>query len=180
MSGGWLGRVPRGVVPQSPGPGQESVWNYPRPPLLQRRDCLVEVWLGGVLVCRADHALLIKETSHPPTYYLPLASWAAGALEAAPGSSVCEWKGVAEYLDVVARDDEGRELARAAAAAWRYPSPQRPFEALAQYASVYPGRMQAVSVNGESVRPQEGGFYGGWITDDVVGPFKGQPDSWGW
>lgn len=180
MSGSWRGRIPRGVVPQVPGPGQESVWDYPRPPLLERRDCEVEVWFAGALVCRADHALLVKETSHPPTYYLPLAAWAPGALEPATGSSVCEWKGVAEYLDVVARDADGAELARAAAAAWRYPSPQQMFAPLADYASVYPGRMQSVTVDGEAVRPQEGGFYGGWITDDVVGPFKGQPGSWGW
>lgn len=180
MSSSWRGRVPRGVVPQKPGPGQESVWDYPRPPLLERRDCDVEVWLGGVLVCGADHALLIKETSHPPTYYLPLTAWRVGALEPAPGSSVCEWKGAAQYLDVVARDDHDAEVDRAAAAAWRYPAPRAPFEDLRNYASVYPGRMQRVTVNGERVQPQEGGFYGGWITDDVVGPFKGQPGSWGW
>lgn len=180
MTGGWRGRVPRGVVPQVPGPGQESVWDYPRPPLLERRACAVEVWLGGALVCRADHALLVKETSHPPTYYLPLGSWVADALQPAPGSSVCEWKGLAEYLDVVAHDDHGAEVARATAAAWRYPSPSRAFESLADYASVYPGRMQRVTVDGELVRAQEGGFYGGWITNDVVGPFKGQPGSWGW
>lgn len=180
MSGGWRGRVPRGVVPQVPGPGQESVWDYPRPPLLERRECVVEVRFGDELVCRADHAMLVKETSHPPTYYLPLDSWTPGSLELAAGSSVCEWKGVAEYLDVVARNHDGVEVARAAAAAWRYPSPQPAFAALADYASVYPGRMQSVTVDGETVRPQEGGFYGGWITDDVVGPFKGQPGSWGW
>lgn len=180
MSSGRRGRVPRGVVPQVPGPGQESVWDYPRPPLLEMRECVVEVRLGGVLLCQADHALLVKETSHPPTYYLPVDSWRRGSLQAAAGSSVCEWKGAAEYLDVVARTGGGTVLAREAAAAWRYPTPRQPYEALSHYVSVYPGRMESVTVNGELVRPQEGGFYGGWITDDVVGPFKGQPGSWGW
>lgn len=178
--------LPPGVVPEKPGPGQESVWDYPRPPLLQRKDCRVEVTFGGEVVCLADHALLIKETSHPPTYYLPISSWRPGALVPAAGSSVCEWKGVAQYFDVVAGPtaEAGAvapgPIVRADAAAWGYPTPRHPFEALTGYVSVYPGRMDRVTVDGQLVRPQEGGFYGGWITDDVVGPFKGQPSSWGW
>lgn len=171
--------LPPGVVPDEPGPGQESVWDYPRPPLLQRKVSRIEVTLGGVVVCRADHALLIKETSHPPTYYVPETAWLPGSLVPAAGSSVCEWKGAAQYFDVVAHSTTEDEI-RAAAAAWGYPRPRPPFEALAGYVSVYPGRMDRVTVDGEVVRPQEGGFYGGWITDDVVGPFKGPRGSWGW
>ncbi|MCB0914484.1 MAG: DUF427 domain-containing protein [Actinobacteria bacterium] len=173
-------RLPFGVVPDQPAPGQESVWDYPRPPLLERRDAEIVVVFGGVEVCRADHALLIKETSHPPTYYLPAAAWAPGALHPGKGGSICEWKGAAQYFDVVARSADGVELAVAPAAAWGYARPLPPYEALVNHVSVYPGRMDRVTVAGEPVRAQAGGFYGGWITSDVVGPFKGEPGSRFW
>ena len=124
---------------------------------------------------RDPHAALrVLETSHPPTWYLPRAAFASGALEPAAGSSFCEWKGCANYLDVVGGD------ARAASAAWTYPKPSRGFEQLRDHVALYPGRMDRVTVDGELVRPQEGGFYGGWITDDVVGPFKGGLGTRGW
>ena len=165
---------PRGVTPEPCGPGQESVWDYPRPPLLVREEAQVEVVFGGVVVCRAPYALLIKETSHPPTYYLPPESWRDGALRPAGGRSVCEWKGVARYFDVVAGD------AVAPSAAWAYPHPLPAYAELAGFVSVYPDRMDAVTVDGEQVRGQDGGFYGGWITSRVVGPFKGGPGSRFW
>jgi uncharacterized protein (DUF427 family) len=174
------GQVPFGVVPQKPGPGQESVWDYPRPPQLVRRSADIRITLGGVLVCHADYALLIKETSHPPTYYLPRHTWRPDALRSARGSSICEWKGAARYLDVVAVDDAGAEVGVAEAAAWFYPRPIAPYEALQDHVSVYPGRMDEVTVDGEVVTAQAGGFYGGWITSDVVGPFKGEPGSRFW
>ncbi len=173
-------RLPFGVVPHVPGPGQESVWDYPRPPLLERREAETVITLGGIVVCRAQYALLIKETSHPPTYYLPREAWRSGALREARGSSICEWKGAAQYFDVVAVDDAGTELAVAPSAAWGYRRPQAPYEALRDHVSVYPGRMDSVTVDGESVAAQAGGFYGGWITADVVGPFKGEPGSRFW
>ncbi len=159
---------------EQPGPGQESVWDYPRPPRVERSTRLVVVELGGVEVCRTTSALRVLETSHPPVWYLPVRDWAPGALQAAAGTSYCEFKGIAHYLDVV-----GGER-RADRAAWTYPDPVEGFSELAKTAAVYPGRMDACTVDGEPVRPQEGGFYGGWVTDDVVGPFKGAPGTLGW
>ncbi|MCU1693081.1 MAG: hypothetical protein JWM64_2172 [Frankiales bacterium] len=161
-------------VPEAPGPGQESVWDYPRPPRIERSDREVVVVLGGVEVCRTRAAWRVLETSHPPSWYLPREDWLPGALEPASGRSVCEWKGVASYLTVV-----GGGL-RAERAAWTYPDPTPAFAGLCDAVAVYPAAMDACTVDGEAVRPQEGGFYGGWVTRDVVGPFKGVPGSSGW
>lgn len=169
-----MGRLPRGVVPEQPGPGQESVWDYPRPPALRASSALVVIELGGEEVCRTSAGLQVLETSHPPSWYLPPEAWTPGSLRPGDGSSFCEWKGAASYLDVVGGDRVER------AAAWTYPAPSAAFAALAGYVAVYPGRMGRCTVDGEVVRPQEGGFYGGWITDSIVGPFKGSPGSWGW
>ena len=160
--------------PDVPGPGQESVWDYPRPPRVEPSDREVVVVLGGVEVCRTRRALRVLETSHPPVWYLPVEDWQSGALVPAGGSSYCEWKGVATYLDVVGGDR------RAERAAWTYPEPAAGFAALRATVAVYPGRMDACTVDGEQGRPQDGGFYGGWVTDDVVGPFKGAPGTLGW
>ena len=132
------------------------------------------VVLGGVEVCRTTRAWRVLETSHPPGWYLPRADWLPDALEPADGASFCEFKGVASYLDVV-----GGGM-RAARAAWTYEEPTAAFAALAGAVAVYPAAVDACFVDGERVRPQEGGFYGGWITDDVVGPFKGAPGTLGW
>jgi uncharacterized protein (DUF427 family) len=128
--------------------------------------------LGGVEVCSTRRAVRVLETSHPPSWYLPEQDWLVGALRPADGTSVCEWKGVARYLDVVGG---GTVAARAA---WTYPEPTYP--ELTGCVAVYPHAMDACLVDGEVVQPQEGGFYGGWVTADVVGPFKGVPGSWGW
>jgi uncharacterized protein (DUF427 family) len=130
--------------------------------------------LGGVEVCRTTRALRVLETSHPPVWYLPEPDWRAGALVPAGGASFCEWKGVATYLDVVGG---GR---RAPGAAWTYPDPVPSFASLRGTVAVYPAAMDACTVDGEQVRPQAGGFYGGWVTDDVVGPFKGEPGTRRW
>jgi uncharacterized protein (DUF427 family) len=134
----------------------------------------VTVVLGGVEVCRTTRAWRVLETSHPPGWYLPRADWLPDALEPADGASFCEFKGVASYLDVVGGG------VRAARAAWTYEEPTAAFAALAGAVAVYPAAVDACFVDGERVRPQEGGFYGGWITDDVVGPFKGAPGTLGW
>lgn len=165
---------PRGVVPVPPGPGQESVWDYPRPPRAERSDRLVTVRLGGVDVCHTRRAVRVLETSHPPGWYLPAEDWLEGALTAAPGSSLCEWKGVARYLTV-----SGGTRSEPAGA-WTYPDPVPAYDLLRGTVAVYPGRMDACTVDGEPVRAQGGGFYGGWVTDDVVGPFKGGPGSTYW
>ena len=125
-------------------------------------------------MCRTTRGTRVLETSHPPVWYLPREDWVPGSLEPAGGASFCEWKGVATYLDVVG----GRT--RAESAAWTYPDPVPAFAVLRDAVAVYPGRMDACLVDGELVRPQEGGFYGGWVTDNVVGPFKGAPGTRGW
>ena len=160
--------------PQRPGPGQESVWDYPRPPRVEPSAESVEIWLGGVLVAASTRTLRVLETSHPPTYYLPAEDFAPGALHATEGSSWCEFKGEAAYYDVVGGD------AVAPRAGWTYPRPSAGFEVLAGHVAVMPGVMDRCTVEGEVVTPQAGGFYGGWITARVVGPFKGESGTWGW
>ncbi len=161
-------------TPTPPGPGQESVWDYPRPPRLERSSELVEVRLGERCIAQTTAALRVLETSHPPTYYLPVAAFVEGSLERVAGSSFCEWKGQAAYFDVIGGDERARR------AGWTYPSPTAGFEALVDHVAVMPAAMDLCLVGGEPVRPQEGGFYGGWITDRVVGPFKGIPGSQWW
>jgi uncharacterized protein (DUF427 family) len=161
-------------VPLPPGPGQESVWDYPRPLAVDPSSELVEVHLGGEVVARTRSSLRVLETSHPPTYYLPLDAFVDGALLPVEGSTVCEWKGRAAYFDLLGG---GRCAARAA---WTYPEPVPTYAVLAGHVAVMPGLVDACYVDGERVRAQEGGFYGGWVTDRVVGPFKGIPGSWGW
>ncbi|MBC7372642.1 MAG: DUF427 domain-containing protein [Frankiales bacterium] len=159
---------------ETPGPGQESVWDYPRPPRLERSERLVTVVLGGVEVCRTTRAWRVLETSHPPSWYLPREDWLEGSLEPAAGSSLCEWKGLASYLDVVGGGK------RAARAGWTYLDPTPLFAGLAGAVALYPAAVDLCAIDGEVVRAQEGGFYGGWVTDDVVGPFKGAPGTLGW
>ena len=157
-----------------PGPGQESVWDYPRPPRVEATTEHVVVELGRVVVAETRAALRVLETSHPPGYYLPADAFAVEALRPAEGTSYCEFKGTAHYLDVLG----GGQVAPGAA--WTYPRPTPGFEVLAGTVALYPGRMGRVLVDGEVVRAQEGGFYGGWITDRVVGPFKGAPGTRHW
>ncbi len=157
-----------------PGPGQESAWDYPRPPRVEPTAESVEVHLGGMVVARTTSSLRVLETSHPPVYYLPLAAYGEGVLRPVAGTTACEWKGLASYFDVVT---PARTAARAA---WTYPHPVPGFESLVGHVAVMPGLMDACTVDGELVTPQEGGFYGGWVTPRVVGPFKGGPGTHGW
>jgi uncharacterized protein (DUF427 family) len=150
------------------------VWDYPRPPRVERVPAPVAIRLGGQLIAETRHAVRVLETSHPPVYYLPIADFADGALTDADGSSFCEYKGMARYLDVIG----GGEVR--SAAAWNYPDPSPGYELLHDRVAVYAQAMDACTVDGETVTPQPGGFYGGWITSDVVGPFKGVPGSFGW
>ncbi|HWS58230.1 MAG TPA: DUF427 domain-containing protein [Actinotalea sp.] len=164
----------RRPVPDPPGPGQESVWDYPRPPRVEQSRELVEVELGGRVVARSERSWRVLETSHPPTYYLPREAFGPDVLRAAPGATWCEWKGRASYLDLVSGDTV------AAGAGWTYLEPSPGFERIAGAVAVMPGRVDRCTVDGELVVPQRGGFYGGWITSRVVGPFKGDPGSTGW
>ena len=156
-----------------PGTGQLSVWDFPRPPALVQWHEHVTIAFGGGLVADTTEAWCVLETSHPPTYYLPRAAFVAGSLRPASGTSFCEWKGSADYLDVVAGD---RVAPRAA---WTYPHPVRAYAALREHVAVYPAAVDRCTVDGEVVQPQPGGFYGGWITPRVVGPFKGGPGTAG-
>jgi uncharacterized protein (DUF427 family) len=161
----------------SPDPvrdGQESVWDYPRPPRLERVAQRVTIDLGGERIVDTDDVVRVLETSHPPVYYLPIEAFADGALRPAAGSSFCEFKGAATYFDVVG----GETVAERAG--WTYPTPTGAYAELAGRVAVYPRPMDRCTVGGEEVVPQPGGFYGGWITSWVVGPFKGGPGSLGW
>ncbi|PCN47994.1 hypothetical protein Csp2054_08970 [Curtobacterium sp. 'Ferrero'] len=157
-----------------PGPGQESVWDYPRPPAVEPVAERVVVRLGGVVVADTTDAVRVLETSHPPVYYLPVADLAPGTLEPAEGSSMCEFKGRARYFDV-----RGGGVT-APRAAWNYPTPEPGYEQLRERVAVYPSAMDSCEVGGEVVQAQEGDFYGGWITSRVVGPFKGGAGTFGW
>ncbi len=162
------------MTPDEPGPGQESVWDYPRPPRLETTGAAIEIRLGGEIIARTTEALRVLETSHPPTYYLPASAFADGVLRPADGASYCEWKGVAAYYDLVTPQ---RTAPRAG---WTYPQPSPGFEALVDHVAVMAAAMDQCTVDGEVATPQEGGFYGGWITSRVVGPFKGGAGSRGW
>lgn len=164
----------RHPVPEAPGPGQESVWDYPRPPRVEPSSERVEVWLDDVCIAASTRTLRVLETSHPPAYYLPADDFVPGALRSTEGSSFCEFKGEATYFDVYGGD------AVAPRAAWTYPTPSPGYEVIAGYVAVMPGAVQRCTVDGEVVQAQHGGFYGGWITSRVVGPFKGVPGSWRW
>lgn len=161
-------------TPDRIGPGEESVWAYPRPPRLETFTGSITVALGGRTVASTDRAWRVLETSHPPTYYLPLDAFEPGVLRAAAGSSWCEWKGVASYYDLVT------DAKVAHRAGWTYLDPTPGFEAIAGAVAVMAADVDGCTVNGERVEPQPGGFYGGWITSWVKGPFKGIPGSRGW
>ncbi|MGH3888408.1 MAG: DUF427 domain-containing protein [Pseudonocardiaceae bacterium] len=154
------------------GPGQESVWDYPRPPRAERVRRRVRIVHGGTLILDTDDVVRVLETSHPPTYYLPRAEFRVPLL-AAPRLTVCEWKGEASYIDL-----EVPGVAPLREVGWWYPQPALRYPQLTDRATVYAGRLDEVTLDGEPVTPQPGEFYGGWITADLTGPFKGAPVSW--
>ncbi len=162
------------VTPLTPGPGQESVWDYPRPPRVEATTDRIRIRFGGETIVDTTDAVRVLETSHPPVYYLPRSAFPEGALEKAPGASCCEFKGAAKYLTVRGGS------ARAEAAGWYYPTPSPGYELLVDRVAVYPSAMDSCEVAGETVTAQAGDFYGGWITSRVVGPFKGEPGTMGW
>lgn len=157
-----------------PRPGQESAWDYPRPPAVVPSDRLVRVEHGGEVVAESRRAIRVLETAGAPVWYLPSEDVRLDLLRPAPGQTVCEWKGAASYFDVVVGGITARR------AAWTYPVPSPGYEAIAGRVAFYAGRVDRATVDGERARPQPGGFYGGWVTDDVVGPFKGEPGTEGW
>ena len=150
------------------------MWDYPRPPRVERVNRRVVIELGGRTIVDTDDVVRVLETSHPPVFYLPATAFAEGALTPGEGSSYCEFKGRATYFDV----HGGNE--RAPRAGWTYPSPSPGYELLQDRVAVYPGPMDRCTVDGVEVQPQPGVFYGGWITPEVKGPFKGGPQTMGW
>ncbi len=157
-----------------PGPGQESVWDYPRPPRFEETSRHIQIVLDGVIMADTRRSKRVLETSHPPVYYIPRDYIRMDLLRPASGRSWCEWKGEASYYDAVIEDRIFSKVA------WAYPEPTAAFEAIAGHLAFYPSKMDRCSVDGETVLPQQGDFYGGWITSDIIGPFKGAPGTMGW
>ncbi|ROP47915.1 DUF427 domain-containing protein [Streptomyces sp. PanSC9] len=152
----------------------ESVWDYPRPPAIQEDDRRVTVECSGEKVADTVRAVRVLETSHPPVFYIPAADVRTDLLQAASGRTLCEWKGTAVYWDLCLADEVR------ARAVWSYPQPRVPYGVLAGRFAFYPSRVDSCTVAGEAVRAQEGDFYGGWITGEVRGPFKGGPGTRFW
>ena len=161
-------------VAAKPGPGQESVWDYPRPPRLASDARRVLVRAGDHVIADTHRAVRVLETASPPTFYLPPDDIDQTLIVAASGESMCEWKGAASYWTVLLPDGTRIETV-----GWSYPRPQPAFAAIAGWLSFYPARLHC-EVGGERVRPQPGGFYGGWLTDEIVGPVKGEPGTGHW
>lgn len=158
----------------TPARDTESVWDYPRPPAVRPSSELVEVHLDGQVIARTSSSMRVLETSHPPTYYLDREAFTDGVLVPVEGHTFCEFKGRADYFDIVV----GTRVVRRGA--WHYPEPEAGYAALVGHVALMPGQMDACYVDGELVQPQEGRFYGGWITSAVSGPFKGAPGTLGW
>ena len=157
-----------------PGPGQESVWDYPRPPAIEASAHHVTVTIADVLVAESRRPIRVLETSQPPTYYFPPDDVRTDLLVPGTARSVCEWKGDASYWTAVVG------ARRVDDAAWSYATPTPRFTAIRDHLAFYPQRADVCTVDGEVVEPNEGSFYGGWITSKVVGPFKGAPGTLGW
>ena len=158
---------------QVPGPGQESVWDYPRPPRLVDDQRLVEIFYQQRCIVSTERSKRVLETAHPPSFYIPTSDVDLNYLLRARGSSFCEWKGEAEYFSIKVGDSLVERCA------WSYRDPFPEFSQIRSFFCFYPHLLDCF-VNGEKVKPQPGGFYGGWITSELVGPFKGEPGSQAW
>jgi uncharacterized protein (DUF427 family) len=155
-----------------PGEHQESVWDYPRPPALVECPQLVEVKTGNTTIASSTRCMRVLETASPPTVYIPPGDIALDQLVRVRGNSFCEWKGAADYWALA-------ESNNAEAIGWSYPDPKPAFAAIRNWLCFYPGRIECC-IDGERVRPQDGGFYGGWVTSNIVGPWKGGLDTGHW
>ncbi|MDQ2892252.1 MAG: DUF427 domain-containing protein [Pseudomonadota bacterium] len=162
------------VTPDAALPGQESVWRYPRPPIAEASSRHLRIVHRDIVVADTHAAIRTLETSHPPTYYLPQRDITMALLRVSARRSWCEWKAEAVYWDLIVGDEVLADVA------WSYPAPTRDFATLANHLAFYATPLDACLVDGEQVTPQPGGFYGGWITPDLAGPFKGIPGSRFW
>ncbi len=170
----FAGRVPAGVEPVVPGPGQESVWDYPRPPRMETVGDRIRVVVGGEVIADSDRAIRVLETAGAPVYYLPRDDVRTELLSPTLRSTHCEWKGDASYWTVTV---DGRVVENVA---WSYETPTPNFEPITGHLAFYAARVDEAWVGDERATPQPGGFYGGWVTSRIVGPIKGEPGSAGW
>jgi uncharacterized protein (DUF427 family) len=161
-------------VRDQPAPGQESVWDFPRPAIAQQVTSRLKVMLGSHVLAETTSGVRTIETSHPPTYYFPPSDVDMILLQRSDRTSLCEWKGQAHYFDIVADDRTIPD------AAWSYADPTPAFASIRNFIAFYPALMTACFVDGEQAVPQPGRFYGGWITSGFSGPFKGAPGTQGW
>ena len=168
----WRGQT-RPTFATKPGPGQVSVWDFPRPPRLVKDNREVAIAWGEIQVARTRNAVLVLETSHPPSYYIPLSDVDQSLLRQGAGNSFCEWKGRAAYWSLASNTQVLPNVG------WSYPKPLAGADWLANCIAFYPTNLRC-TVGGEKVTPQPGGFYGGWITPELVGPFKGDAGTQGW
>jgi uncharacterized protein (DUF427 family) len=158
----------------TPGPGQESVWDYPRPPRMEKTNAHLIIIFNSETIADTKNAYRILETSHPPVYYIPPEDIRMDYLKKVSGKSFCEWKGAASYYSLAVDNRVAEKVA------WYYPNPANEYRELKNHVAFYPAPMDRCAVNDEIVKPQPGGFYGGWITENIVGPFKGDPGTMLW
>ena len=158
----------------SKGLSIESVWDYPRPPRIEPSSRRVRIEHEGAVIVDTDNAVRVLETSHPPVYYVPREEVLAGVLQAASRRSFCEFKGAASYWHLIVNGRTSQD------AAWSYEDPSPGFEKLRAMIAFYPGRVDRCLLDDETVEPQSGHFYGGWITAEITGPLKGGPGTSGW
>ena len=166
--------MPANIQPQKPEDEQESVWDYPRPPKLEAVTEHIRVIYNGTLIADSNQAYRVLETSHPPCYYIPPSDIQMKHLTQTQQQTYCEFKGMANYYSLTVGDKSVPNTA------WFYSQPSKGFEAIANYISFYASHMDACYVGDEKVQPQAGDFYGGWITSNIVGPFKGGAGTTGW
>ena len=156
------------------GPDQESVWDYPRPPRVENVAKRIQVVFNGIIIADTKESSRVLETSHPPVYYIPQKDIRMESLAEEPTTSFCEWKGRAKYYTVIVGNKSAQR------AAWCYPDPMPTYEVIRNHVAFYAGAMDGCYLDGERVTPQPGGFYGGWVTRDIVGAFKGEPGTADW
>lgn len=162
------------MKPADPASKRESVWDYPRPPRLELTGRLLRVEFAGEIIAQTRLAYRVLETSHPPTYYIPRADIQRHFLSASNHRTFCEFKGQACYWTLIVGER------RSESAGWYYPNPTASFTPIRDCVAFYPSRVDACYVDNQKVIPQDGDFYGGWITPDIIGPFKGKAGTTGW
>ena len=162
----------RPTFAMQPDPAQESVWDYPRPPALKQDSRTISIYDGEQLIAQSTRCYRMLETASPPTFYIPFDDIDIEQCRAIAGNSYCEWKGTASYW-ALERDKSMQMIA------WSYPSPTDVFMPIKNHMAFYPGRINCF-INDEKVKPQDGGFYGGWVSDEIVGPWKGSEGFGHW